>query len=437
MSQDALPPLAPPPALRVIPPDARIDEPRRIVAHGLPPGPARLQASSRHPDGSLWRAQADFEVGADGVLDLDAQAPVRGDWGVADAMAVAWALQRVEPPTAPQHSDGTEPLAIALTLTAAQVSLQARLVQRFEVDGVTRVELADGLSGSRYIPAGPGPHPAIVVFNGSGGGVARQRAALYAALGYEAIALGYFKSPGRPDHISDTPLEYFETALRWVHAKVKPARGFVALTGQSRGAELSLLLGARFPALVSAVIAYVPSSVVHGTLRAGRPGQPPGEPAWTWRGEPLRTVWDGNPLADWTAFEARDAGDRQVRQAPAFVSAQRHADSVAAARIPVERIAGPVLLVSGTDDGFWPSADYADDIVRTLRDHAHRWPVEHVRAAGAGHAIGVPHLPATLIAKPHPVAGILLDGGGSAHANAQASRRAWAAGVRFLREASA
>ncbi|WYX35064.1 acyl-CoA thioester hydrolase/BAAT C-terminal domain-containing protein [Achromobacter xylosoxidans] len=266
------------PTLRVTPEDALIDVPRTIVARGLPAGPARLEVRMRHPDGSQWQAAAEFEVGADGVLDLDAQAPRAGDWTVPDAMAVAWALRRVDAPTAPQHSDATAAITLALALHAGPISLQAQLVQRFEADGVTRIELGDGLSGTRYVPASPGPHPAVIVFNGSGGGVARQRAALYAAHGYEAIALGYFKSPGRPDHISDTPLEYFETALRWVHARLKPARGFVALTGQSRGGELSLLLGARFPDLVSAVIAYVPSSVVHGTLRAGRPGQPRANP---------------------------------------------------------------------------------------------------------------------------------------------------------------
>ncbi|OZI35367.1 acyl-CoA thioester hydrolase [Bordetella genomosp. 1] len=423
--------------LRIEPADARVDVPRRIVARGLPPGPARLAATLRHPDGSLWQAEAHYQIGADGTLDLDAQAPVAGDWCRADAMAVVWALQRQSPPTDARLSDETGPLHTALTLTAGALTLSATLVQRFEVEGVTRQELDGERSGTLYTPAGPGPHPVIVVFNGSGGGVARQRAALYAAQGYRAVALGYFKSPGRPDHISDTPLEYFEAALRWIHAELAPARGFVALTGQSRGGELSLLLGARFPELVGAVIAYVPSSVVHGTLRAGRPGQQPGEPAWTWRGQALATVWDGNPQADWTAFEAREAGPGPVRQAPAFVSAHRHAPSVASARIPVERIAGPVMLVSGTDDGFWPSTAYAEEVAQTLYEHEHAWPIEHVRCQYAGHAIGVPNLPATLIAKPHPVAGVVLSGGGTASANARANRASWAAVQRFLREASA
>ena len=77
--------------------------------------------------------------------------------------------------------------------------------------------------------------PVIVVLNGSGGGLNEPRAALYASHGYAALALGYFKAPGLPDYISNTPLEYFENALQWVHRHLQPHRGQVALSGQSRG----------------------------------------------------------------------------------------------------------------------------------------------------------------------------------------------------------
>ena len=52
---------------------------------------------------------------------------------------------------------------------------------------------------------------------GSGGGLNEPRAALYASHGYAALALGYFKAPGLSDYISNTRLEIFETALRWMH----------------------------------------------------------------------------------------------------------------------------------------------------------------------------------------------------------------------------
>lgn len=424
-------------SLQITPADALIDMPRRIVASGLPAGTAHVTATLQHPDGSRWRSNADFEVGADGVLDLDARAPLRGDWDVADAMAVVWAMRREAAPTAAELSEETAALQIVVEVVAGPQRLEASFVQRYESAGVSRSELRGEISGTLFTPATPGPHPAIVVMNGSGGGIPRQRAALYAAHGYLALALGYFKAPGRPDYISETPLEYFEQALQWLHRTHAPRRGFVAVTGQSRGGELSLLLGSRFPRLVSAVIAYVPSSVVHGSLRAGRPGQAPDAPVWTWQGEPLRNVWQDNPSADWTAFLQAPPDGAPVRQEPAFRTAMAHAPSVAAARVPVEQIAGPVMLVSGTDDGFWPSAEYSQQIAATLHAHGHQWAVEHVRCEGAGHAIGLPHHPATLIAKPHPVAGLVLSGGGTARANAHANRSAWTAVLRFLREASA
>lgn len=439
------------PALRVEPADAAIDVARRIVLTGFPAGAVRLRAELRHPDGSVWRSAATFTVGADGTVDLDSQAPDSGDWDCADAMAVVWAMKRTQPPTDPERSDETDTLAIAIDAESAAgpngassaeaaggASAHATLVQRYVVNGVTRQEIGqDGLVGTVFRPAGAAPRPVIIVLNGSGGGIPRQRAALYAAHGYTAFALGYFKAPGLPAHISHTPLEYFEKALRWTRANLDPAGGFVAVTGQSRGGELTLLLASRFPELVNAAIAYVPSAVVHGTLRAGAPGEAPDSPTWTWRGEPLRNVWQDNPQADWAAFNQVPADGQPVRQAPAFHTPLRDAAAVAAARIAVEDIQGPVMLISGTDDGFWPSTMFSEQIAATLKQHGHRWPVEHVCGQGAGHAIGLPNVPTTLIAKPHPVAGVVLTGGGTPRANAQANRQSWDAVQRFLAAAAA
>ncbi|WP_454690423.1 acyl-CoA thioester hydrolase/BAAT C-terminal domain-containing protein [Achromobacter aloeverae] len=427
------------PTIQIVPRDAALDVPRRIVLDGYAPGPVQLSAELRHPDGSVWRSEATVTADADGRVDLDRQAPSAGDWREADAMGLLWSMRRVQPPSQAALTDEIEPLTVAVQARGADgASARAEFIQRYLVDGVERRDVnADGIVGTVFTPRGAGPHPVIVVMNGSGGGIPLQRASQWAAHGYTAFALGYFKAPGLPDHISNTPLEYFERALRWARAELAPRKGFVAVTGQSRGGELALLLGARFPELVNAVIAYVPSILVHGTLRAGRPGEAPDSPVWTWQGQPLPNVWKDNPDADWSAFDQVSADGQPVRQAPAFLSVLRNADAVAAARIPVERIEGPVLLISGTDDGFWPSTLYSDRIVDALRAGGHRWPYRHFRGEGAGHAIGLPNTPTTLIAKPHPVAGVLLTGGGTPLANARANAASWQAARDFLAEASA
>lgn len=417
--------------------DDLIDQPRRITADGLAPGHAQFTASFTHADGSRWQSRATFAVADDGLLDLSDAVPLSGDWQAAQAMAPVWSMRQLSPPVDSTQSDSLQPRSILLHIEdAAGNRAQATLIQRFTTPGVTRREIRDnGLSATLFTPEGAGPHPLVIVLNGSGGGTPEQRAALFAAHGYSALALAYFKAPGRPDVISATPLEYFAGALHWAKETLQPRNGFIALAGHSRGGELALLLASRFPESVSAVIGYVPSAVVHGTLRAGRVDEPRDATAWTWRGEPLRNIWQGNPFADWHAFDNPPAPGAPIRQAPAFVNVERDAASRAAARIPVEQIAGPVLLISGTDDGFWPSTAYCERIEADLTAAAHRWPVEHVRNDGAGHAIGFPYLPTTDIAKVHPVAGVVIDGGGTAQANAQANAHSWARVLSFLASA--
>ena len=49
-----------------------------------------------------------------------------------------------------------------------------------------------------------------------------------------------------------------------------------------------------------------------------------------------------------------------------------------AATIPVERIDGPVLLISGGDDAMWPSALMAGKVAARLAAHHHPYPVENL-----------------------------------------------------------
>ncbi len=48
---------------------------------------------------------------------------------------------------------------------------------------------------------------------------------------------------------------------------------------------------------------------------------------------------------------------------------------MARARIPVENILGPVLLMSGTDDGFWPSTLYSGQVADVLGQRKDGAPV--------------------------------------------------------------
>jgi dienelactone hydrolase len=429
------------PSLSVHPQTALADISRRIVLDGFAPGAeVTVTALSRQPDGSVWKSAARFQTDAGGAADLSQTAPLRGSYeGVApDGLLWSQSLLADDHPesgAAPARAGLTDPIAVQLTATDGAHTAHGVLTQVLAAEGVTRREVREaGIVGTLFTPAAAHA-PAIVVLNGSNGGINEERAALLASHGYAALALGYFGAPGLPGNLANIPLEMFRDALAWLRRTVRPASDFVAVSGHSRGGELSLLLGATFPEAVSAVVAYVPSSVVHGVLNAGPAGKGRFLTAWTLNGQPVQAhVWQDNPAQDWSVV---DSLPEPRRQALAFVRAQRDAAAVARARIPVERIAGPVLLLSGGDDGYWPSTDYAAAIVQTLQAARHPYPVVHRDFPEAGHAIQAPHVPTTRISQAHAVSGIVLTGGGNAAVNASANEESWRTVLAFLAEAVA
>jgi len=60
---------------------------------------------------------------------------------------------------------------------------------------------------------------------------------------------------------------------------------------------------------------------------------------------------------------------------------------VAQATIAVEKIHGPVLLLSGSEDNLWPSVRMGDAIVARLNDMGFNYPCEHAKYEAAGHTL--------------------------------------------------
>lgn len=73
--------------------------------------------------------------------------------------------------------------------------------------------------------------------------------------------------------------------------------------------------------------------------------------------------------------------------------------------MPVERIQGPVLTISGVDDGLWPSTELTEFAVRRLKQKGFAHRFEHLSYPGAGHSIAWPNSPTTMLKFKHPVSG--------------------------------
>jgi dienelactone hydrolase len=94
------------------------------------------------------------------------------------------------------------------------------------------------------------------------------------------------------------------------------------------------------------------------------------------------------------------------------------------ARIPVERIKAPLLLVSGTEDQTWPAGDFCADIQNRLKGAGFAYEVKHVINEGGGHPSFLPWLMTA-------GRGGGVDGG-SPKANVRGGYRSWAETIAFL-----
>lgn len=281
----------------------------------------------------------------------------------------------------------------------------------------------EGLVGTLFLPQSSKRLPAVIALSGSRGGLSETRAELLASNGYAALALAYFNAEGLPRTLKEIPLEYFETALRWLKRlpEIDPMR--IGLWGVSRGGELSLLLGSAFPNQFQAIAAYVPSSVVYGAFDEVN------SPAWTYEGKP---VLPSAPCA--LAFDPAlgTLPEQPIPLTPCFLKAMEDKTAFCQAAIPVEKIECPILLVSGDDDRMWPSSLYCSQIAERLEAKGNSQPCTHLSYPGAGHALAPNQQPMAGSADFHPVAKLWFDLGGNPKDDASAKEDAWNKTLQFF-----
>jgi dienelactone hydrolase len=294
--------------------------------------------------------------------------------------------------------------------------------------GVTSEEVREtGVVGLFARPAGPGPFPGVIAFGGSNGGLspAAQWAALLASRGFATLALAYFGAPGLPDTLMAIEVETVERAIRWLHRRPDVSGDRVAVMGGSRGGELALLAASLLDH-IGAVVAFAPSHVSWGGIDATGAVD---APAWTFRGHPIPYAPTG---AEPKSHTHGSSGAIVLRSA--YAAALEDPAPARDAEIPIERIRGPVLLVSGEADQMWPSTAMAQLVARRAGERGFAHELTHLRYAGAGHnCAGVPGLPVPTWIK-HPLTGRRYSFGGTPANNARARIDSWPRLITFLRE---
>lgn len=378
---------APAPVSQLIvtaPTDLSAPAPEPIRIAGLQPGERATLIASRRGSKDTFSSSATFVADRQGRVDTARQAPVAGSYSGVDALGLYWSV--TPRPTTPDDPPVGQTIVTVRAdgrVASARPALRQPDADRYSVRRDTP------FPGAVYArPAGGGRHPVIIVLGGSEGGAstAESMAPLFAANGYATLGLPYhngFRDPpiaGLPDSFTDLPIDRLIAARDWLAQQPDADVDRLGVWGVSKGSEFALIAASTYP-WIKAVVAVVPSDLVWEGW--GRPG--PKTASFAIDGKPL-------PFQPYDDIEREIAAMREGKPgdlARAHADGRtRYPDRVAAARIPIERYRGSLLLIAGEQDRTWPSAPMARNIAATRKRAG--LGTELLVYPGAGHGLAGP-----------------------------------------------
>lgn len=224
----------------------------------------------------------------------------------------------------------------------------------------------------------------VIVMSGSNGGMsmAKNEAKFYHNNGIAAMALALFRTKQTPKQLVSVPVEFVEKAIKYLKEM-----GYqkIGIDGASKGSEMALVAGSTFDEL-TCVIARVPSYFVsEGLAGEGKYRGPSGTSCWSYKGRDLAFA----PYRSRTINILKILKEEKELK---LLRINKDKDVTPETIIPVEKINGPVLLISSKHDEVWPSYDSAMIIEDKLKSVSFPYEYKHVAFENMSHA-AIAHLP--------------------------------------------
>jgi uncharacterized protein len=218
--------------------------------------------------------------------------------------------------------------------------------------------------------------PLVVAFGGGSGGNDWERNYLkskrneFLTRGFAILAIGYFKtdqSPGSLDRISLNAIS--DTILHIARRYPQLDTNRIILMGASKGGELVLNLASRFKHF-KGVVALSTSHVSFPALTIAA-----NTSSWHYNNQEVPYV-----PAPYKTIGPALRGDLHR----AFSMMIEDENAVAQAEIEVEKINGPILILSGTQDEQWPATFMSNQIMKRLAMKNFKHTYQHLVFEG-GH----------------------------------------------------
>ena len=331
-------------------------------------------------------------------------------------------------------------LCIAFFLAAPLTSPTAE-AQPANQAGVTTEQVQENeLYGNFYYPQGDTDVPAVIVIGGSESGIGFADAfgPVLADSGFATLALPYHNYKDLPKTLKEIPLSYFDRAIQWVRQHPAADADRIGIIGHSRGGEAALLIASRNDA-VGTVVASVPGAYTAPAVDLCN--YPALSAAWSAEGEPLPYLPDERQTEakredeTWREWYERTAGARAADERQSSFETIREHPRFEEVAIPVEKIRGPVLVLSAGEDETWASEAMSDYIVSRLRSGEFSYPNAHINYPEAGHLFFSPPN-AGAERRGTPACGSSRWGGSEdlSEADQLAREASWRATIRFMRD---
>lgn len=345
---------------------------------------------------TYWHSKATFHSDNKGVIDFSIQAPISGSYNTIDPMGLVWSMTElsIDSNIPAEVQNPTEPYQYCFTVESNNtvVAFSRYTITPFS-EYVTFTEL-DSMPGYLALPINSnGKLPVAILLHGSGGPNEIQGWITYAAAlannGFASIIPIYFGVEGQKPTLNEIPVETVSSYINHIKTINEIDSTKIGVIGGSKGGELALLAASKYPD-IKLVVSYVGSGA---TIHCY------GTSSWSFAGQPYPDFY-------------RD-GDTAI--------------------IKVENINGPIILISGGDDGVWDSKELQELAYNRLKENNHIFTFKHLIYENAGHGISIPYLNAT-VSSGKDAQGNILYMGGSPASNAEANENSWNEIIQLLNE---
>ncbi|XP_076120682.1 acyl-CoA thioesterase 19 [Alosa pseudoharengus] len=412
------------PVIFVRPCRSSVDDNCVVLVQHLPPGLAvTIHALIHSEDDDFWEAFGHYISDDRGSVNVAKDASIGGSYDGVEPMGLLWSMKPI-PGSRPglrfRKKDVHTPLVVHLSVYRDHMhegfkdtkALACAVAERwYMAPGVQKVCITEnGISGTLFLPPGPGPFPGLLDLWGGGGGLVEYRSALLASHGYVSLALDYL-TPKTSDtqHVGN---DYFEAAYSLLQEHPQVCANRIAMLGLSFGTSVALGMAVYSPVIKPKCLVCVSGShvmPVNGSLS---------DVFAEIKKNVRNTRYDEENRVIWRDLLLPIPDDPSKK-------------------VDVGRIQCPVLLLVGEDDQNWPALESAEDMKQMMERAGNSHLLTVASYPGTGHLIEPPYSPHVrssnfMVAQSRTK--VVVVWGGQTVPHSKAQEDAWQKTLAFLEE---